>query len=133
MAPAGFRLTHRQRASLTAIVDTFAPGVDGLPSASEHGVVEAIEEAVASNPRKAERRQVAQLLGPWNTRLLTALGGGGFEAFSDLPLARREQVMRAWRDSRVAQRRGAYQALRRAALLMYYMKPGPDGRTSPMW
>jgi long-chain-alcohol oxidase len=107
--------------------------VDGLPSASAHGVVEAIEEAVASNPRKTERRQVAQLLGLWNTRLLTALGGGGFEAFSELPPARREEVLRSWRDSRVAQRRGAFQALRKAALLMYYMKPGPDGRTSPMW
>jgi GMC oxidoreductase/Gluconate 2-dehydrogenase subunit 3 len=107
--------------------------VDGLPSASAHGVVEAIEEAVASNPRKTERRQVAQLLGLWNTRLLTALGRGGFEAFSELPPARREEVLRSWRDSRVAQRRGAFQALRKAALLMYYMKPGPDGRTSPMW
>ena len=96
-------------------------------------MVDAIEEAVASNPRKAERRQVAQLLGLWNTRLLTALGGGGFEAFSELPPARREEVLRSWRDSRVVQRRGAYQALRKATLLMYYMKPGPDGRTSPMW
>ena len=96
-------------------------------------MVEAIEEAVASPTRKAERRQVAQLLGLWNTRLLTALGGGGFEAFSGLPLARREEVLSSWRDSRVAQRRGAYQALRKAALLMYYMKPGADGRTSPMW
>ena len=133
MPASGFRFSDRQRASLAAIVDTFAPGVDGLPSASEHGVVEVIEEAVASNPRQAERRQVAQLLGLWNTRLMTAIGGGGFDRFGELPQARREDVLRSWRDSRLAQRRGAYQALRKAALLMYYMKPGPDGRTSPMW
>ena len=133
MPASGFRFSDRQRASLAAIVDTFAPGVDGLPSASEHGVVEVIEEAVASNPRKAERRQVAQLLGLWNTRLMTAIGGGGFDRFGELPQARREDVLRSWRDSRVAQRRGAYQALRRAALLMYYMTPGPDGRTRPRW
>jgi choline dehydrogenase-like flavoprotein len=133
MAPPDFRFSDRQRAALTAIVNTFAPGQDGLPSASEHGVVDVIEEAVASNPRPAERRQVAQLLGLWDTALLTAVGGGGFRRFSDLPQARREDVLRSWRDSRAAQRRGAYQALRKAALLMYYMKPGPDGRTSPIW
>jgi long-chain-alcohol oxidase len=129
----GFQFTGRQRAALAAIVDTFAPGVDGLPSASEHGVVEAIEQSVAANPREAERKQVAQLLGLWNTPPLTAIGGGGLKRFRALPQGRREDVLRSWRDSRLPQRRGAYQALRRAALLMYYMKPGPDGRTSPMW
>ena len=133
MAEADFRFSTRQRDALTAIVDTFAPGIDGLPSASEHGVVDAIEEGVAANPRKAERRQVAQLLGLWDTALLTAVGGGGLKRFSALPQSRREDVLGSWRDSRAPQRRGAYQALRRAALLMYYMKPGPDGRSSPMW
>jgi long-chain-alcohol oxidase len=133
MPAAEFRFSRRQRAALRAIADTFAPGGDGLPSASEHGVVEVIEEAVASNPRKAERRQVAQLLGLWDTPVLTAVGGGGFKRFGSLPQARREDVLRSWRDSRSPQLRGAYQALRKAALLMYYMKPGPDGRTSPMW
>src|SRR3954466_9530021 len=133
MPGSDFHLTARQRNALTAICDTFAPGRAGLPSASEHGVGDAIEEAVASNPRPAERRQVAQLLGLWDTPLLTAIGGGGFKRFSSLPQARREDVLRSWRDSRAPQRRGSYQALRKAALLMYYMKPGPDGRTSPMW
>src|SRR3954465_4163079 len=110
MPGADFHLTARQRNALTAICDTFAPGRDGLPSASEHGVVEVIEEAVASNPRPAERRQVAQLLGLWDTALLTAVGGGGLKRFSSLPQGRREQVLRSWRDSRAAQRRGAYQA-----------------------
>src|SRR3954468_9910525 len=133
MATPDFRFSDRQRGALTAIVDTFAPGVGGLPSASEHGVVEVVEEAVASNPREAERKQVAQLLGLWDTALLTAIGGGGFKRFSGQPQARREAVLRSWRDSRVVQRRGAYQALRKAALLMYYMKPGANGQTSPMW
>src|SRR5215218_9780821 len=133
MAADEFRFTNRQRASLRAIVDTFVPGVDGMPSASEHGVVELIEEGVAANPREVERKQVAQLLGLWDTALLTAVGGGGLKRFSRLTQSRREDVLRSWRDSRAAQRRGAYQALRRAALLLYYMKPGPDGRTSPVW
>ena len=75
---------------------------------------------------------MAQLLGLWNTRLLTALGGGGFEGF--LRAAARAPRGRAalWRDSRVA-RRGCSTSCAKAALLMYYMKPGPDGRSSPMW
>src|SRR3954468_3745964 len=133
MATRDFRFSDRQRGALTAIVDTFAPGQDDLPSASEHGGVDVIEEAVASNPRPAERRQVAQLLGLWDTALLTAVGGGGLNRFSRLEQDRREAVLRAWRDSRVGQRRGAYQALRKAALLMYYMKPGPDGVRNPIW
>src|SRR3954453_16714660 len=99
MAENEFRLSGRQRAGLTAIVHTFAPGLDGLPSASEHGVVDVIEEAVASNPRPAERKQVAQLLGLWETRLLTAIGGGGFARFSSQSQDVREKVLRSWRDS----------------------------------
>ena len=133
MSSADFRFTPRQRDALRAICDTFAPGGDGLPSASEHGVVEAIEQAVAANPRKAERRQVAQLMGLWDTRVMTAIGGGGFARFSALSQAQREDVLRGWRDSRAVKRRAVFQALRRAALLMYLMKPGPDGRTSPVW
>src|SRR5438046_836203 len=98
-----FRFTPRQRAALTAIADTFAPGGDGLPSASEHGVVDVIEEAVASNPREAERKQVAQLLGLWDTALLTAIGGGGLKRFSKHDQERREAILRSWRDSRAAQ------------------------------
>jgi GMC oxidoreductase len=65
----GFRLKGRARAALDAICDTFAPGGDGLPSATELGVPEALLALVGRNPRAAERRQVGQLLGlsfsPW--------------------------------------------------------------------
>ena len=42
MSGAEFTFSPRQRGALTAICDTFAPGEDGLPSASEHGVVDTI-------------------------------------------------------------------------------------------
>src|SRR3954469_8892300 len=133
MPSSEFSFTPRQRAALTAICNTFAPGGDGLPSAGEHGVVDAIEQAVGSNPRAAERRQGAQLMGLWDTRGRTSVGGGGFGRFSRLSQAAREDVLRSWRDSRAVQRRAVYQALRRGAVLMYLMKPGPEGRTSPIW
>jgi long-chain-alcohol oxidase len=126
------QLNARQRRALEAICDTFAPGTDGVPAASAMGVPQVLWDAVAANPREQERKQVAQLLSLWDTRLLTALGGGGMSRFSDLPAARREQVLLKWCDSRLPQRRAAFQALRKGALLFYYMVPGATGH-SPVW
>src|SRR3954447_17711445 len=116
-------LNDRQRAGLRAIVDTFAGPVDlgggrRTPAASELGVVEAVEEAVAAAPRAADRKQTAMLLGLFGSRGLTALGGGGFHRFADLPQERREAVLRSWCDSKVPQRRAVFQALRKAAVGM---------------
>jgi long-chain-alcohol oxidase len=129
-----FTLTARQRRSLEAICDTFAPGGDGLPPASELGVPDAIVAAVGQNPRPSERRQLAQLLGMWDSAPLTALGGGGLHRFSSLPQAERERVLLSWCDSRLPQRRAAFQALRKGVLLMYYLISGEaDGGRNPAW
>ena len=125
-------LSRKQWRALEAICDTFAPGENGAPSATAMGVPPVVWDAVAMNPREAERKQVAQLLALWDTRALTALGGGGLSRFSELPPERRERVLLNWCDSRLPQRRAAFQALRKAALLFYYMVPGQDGR-SPVW
>ena len=130
---AGIRMKPRARAALDAICDTFAPGGDGLPSATELGVPEALLALVGRNPRAAERRQVAQLLGLWDTRLLCAVAGGGWGRFSALPQDERERVLLSWADSRVPQRRAAFQALRKGTLLAYYGKGGPNGEPNPVW
>ena len=126
-------LTPKQRKALAAICDTFAPGDDGLPSASELGVADHVLDGLALNPREAERKQVAQLMSLWDTALLTALGRGGFKRFSSLPQAERERVLLSWCDSRLPQRRAAFQALRKGALLMYYTAPGRNGDPNPAW
>src|SRR2546421_8704610 len=69
--------SDRQMRALATICDTFAPGADGLPSASELGVPQAVADAVDMNPRAAERRQTAQLLGLWDTIVMAALAGAG--------------------------------------------------------
>jgi long-chain-alcohol oxidase len=126
-------LSQRAARALAAICDTFAPGGNGRPAASELGVPAALLAAVGRNPRAAERRQVAGLLRLWDTALLTALGHGGLHRFSELPPERRERVLLSWCDSRLPQRRAAFQALRKGALLMYYMLPGEGGAPSPVW
>ncbi len=125
-------LSAKARTALGAICDTFVPGGDGLPSATEQGVPEALLGLVARNPRAAERKQVSQLLGLWDTRLLSAIAGGGAHRFSSLSQERRERVLLSWADSRVVQRRAAFQALRKGALLAYYGSGG-NGARNPAW
>jgi choline dehydrogenase-like flavoprotein len=122
-----------QRRALEAICDTVCPSSDGLPSASELGVPEALLEAVGRNPRVAERRQLRQLLSLWDSQPLTAFGGGGWKRFSELPREDRERVLLSWCDSRLPQRRAAFQALCKGALLLYWMLPARDGGPSPVW
>jgi choline dehydrogenase-like flavoprotein len=126
-------LSPKARAALDAICDTFVPGGEGLPSATEQGVPEALLGLVARNPRAAERKQVSQLLGLWDTRLLCAIAGGGVRRFTSLSQDRREQVLLSWADSRVVQRRAAFQALRKGALLAYYGSGGHNGARNPAW
>ncbi|MCW3065556.1 MAG: glucose-methanol-choline oxidoreductase [Solirubrobacterales bacterium] len=126
-------LSPRQRTALTAICDTFFPAENGIPSASALGAVDALLGAVALNPRAAERRQLAQLLALWDTAPLTALGGGGVRRFSALGQEERERVLLSWCDSRLPQRRAAFQALRKGSLMFSYMLPHPDGSPNPVW
>jgi long-chain-alcohol oxidase len=126
-------LSRRARTALDAICDTFVPGGDQTPSATELGVPEALLGLVARNPRAAERRQVSQLLGLWDTRLLCAIAGGGARRFSALSQADRERVLLSWGDSRVVQRRAAFQALRKGVLLAYYCQGATNGSGNPAW
>jgi choline dehydrogenase-like flavoprotein len=125
--------TPRQRQALEEICDAFCPSGDGTLSARELGVANALLEAVALNPRESERKQLATLLSLWDTRALGALGGVGLKRFSSLSPAAQERALLAWGDSRSAQRRAVFQALRKGALLFYYMLSGPGGSRNPAW
>jgi choline dehydrogenase-like flavoprotein len=138
VAENGWSLTPRQERALADICDTFCPGGDGVPTARELGVPAALQDAVALNPRAAERRQLALLLSLWDTQVMGAIGGAGFKRFGSLPVEERERVLLAWGDSGSPQRRAVFQALRKGALLFYYMLPGPerpDGQPArnPAW
>ena len=126
-------LNPRQRRALEQICDAFCPSGDGLRSATELGVPDGVIAAVARNPRPSERKQLATLLSLWDSVALGALGGAGLKRWSSLTADQRERVLLAWGDSRAPQRRAVFQALRKAALLFYYMLPGPDGARNPAW
>ena len=91
------------------------------------GVPRALCDAVAMNPREAERKQVAQLLSLWDTRLLTALGGGGppalQRAVAGAPRTGAAELVRQPVAAAPGRLPGAAQG--RAALLLH----GPGRRT----
>ncbi|MGZ4186619.1 MAG: GMC family oxidoreductase N-terminal domain-containing protein [Solirubrobacteraceae bacterium] len=126
-------LNTRQRRALEQICDAFCPSGEGLRSATELGVPDGVVAAITRNPRPSERKQLAMLLSMWDSVVLGALGGAGLKRRSSLTADQRERVLLAWADSRAPQRRAAFQALRKAALLFYYMLPGPEGARNPAW
>ena len=65
--------------------------------------------------------------------MLGPLGGVGLKSFATLRPQQRERALLAWGDSRLPQRRAVFQALRKGALLFYYMLPGPGGGRNPAW
>src|SRR5918994_93485 len=101
-------LSRRQHAALVAICDTFAPGLEGLPSASEAGVPEAVVDAFARHPRRHELREILLLLSVWEHTARP------LRRFSSLPLAERERALRTWRDSSLERKRAADKVLRKA-------------------
>ncbi|KIA66008.1 GMC family oxidoreductase N-terminal domain-containing protein [Nocardia vulneris] len=125
--------TGAQRAALRMICDTFVPG-DGsmLPSASELGAVDTVFRLLRRTPREADRKQLAMLLGWWDSRLTGLLLGAGPRRFSTLSQQEREQALLRLGDSRLGPVRAIFQALKQAALLAYNVTPGPTG-TNPLW
>ena len=103
----------------TPICDTFVPGEDGLPSATDRGVPEAILMAVGSSPSKAERDGFAGLLDAWDTDL----AGSEQSPFSSGSQAERERTLLGWADSPEVGARAGFQALRKGILLSYYSLP----------
>ena len=109
-------LSPKARAALDAICDTFVPGENGLPSATELGVPEAILFAIGESPSQAERDGFTQLLEAWDA------------GFSKGSQAERERTLLDWADAPEVERRAAFQALRKGILLTYYTLPteGPN-------
>jgi long-chain-alcohol oxidase len=126
--PLTIELSAGGRAALAAICDTFAPGINGLPSASELGVPEGILQAIAGNPRESEREQFRELIEGWDA----IVGGDGAEPFASMSQPERERVLLAWADSEAPEQRAAFQALRKGTLLTYYSLPWQGEGPNPI-
>ncbi|MBF6060826.1 GMC family oxidoreductase N-terminal domain-containing protein [Nocardia terpenica] len=125
--------TERQRAALTLICETFAPG-DGpeLPAAGDLGAVDTVVELLARNPRAADAKRLALLLDVWDSPLLGLVTGVKPRRFSALSQGDRERILLRLGNSPIAPVRAVFQALKQAALLAYSVTPGPSG-ANPLW
>jgi long-chain-alcohol oxidase len=121
-------LSSKARAALDSICDTFVPGENGLPSATELGVPEAIVMAVGDNPSAAEREQFAGLVEAWDDEL----AGSKESPFTGLAHAERERTLLSWADAPDVQPRAAFQALRKGVLLSYYCLPHEGDGPNPV-
>ncbi len=113
-------LSEAGRASLDAICDTFVPGENGLPSATDIHVPDAILGAMGANPSANVRDGFAGLIEGWDP------------AFASLPPGEREKALLAWCDSDDVTRRAAFQALRKLTMVSYYTLPWQGEGKNPV-
>ena len=114
------QLSEGARASLDAICDTFVPGENGLPAATEVGVPDVILGAMGANPSADVRDGFAGLIEDWDS------------GFAELPQADRERFLLSWCDSEDVMQRAAFQALRKLTLVMYYTVPWQGKGKNPV-
>ena len=112
-------MTSRER-TLAAIVDTFAPAAEGLPSASELGVHTRLLEEVAALGRPSLQRELDLLLRVAGTPLGGLILAGRPRGFASLDQATREAAMRRLGGSSIPLKRTAFQDLKRLTLLLTY-------------
>lgn len=126
-------LSTRQRETLSAIVDTFAPG-DGvaIPSASALRAGDLAVSYADRSPRDSDGVTLSQSLSLFDNRVFcaTVLGTRG-QRFADLNSADRERVLIDLSRSRFVQKRMLFKRLRNIAMLSYYAAGGADGEHGP--
>jgi long-chain-alcohol oxidase len=113
-------LSPTGRASLDAICDTFVPGENGLPSATDLHVPDVILGAMGANPSADVRDGFAGLIEGWDPE------------FASLPHDERERALLGWCDSDDVMQRAAFQALRKLTMVMYYTVPWQGEGPNPV-
>jgi long-chain-alcohol oxidase len=113
-------LSPSGRANLDAICDTFVPGENGLPSATDIHVPDVILGAMGANPSADVRDGFAGLIEGWDPE------------FAPLSHDERERALLDWCDSDDVMQRAAFQALRKLTLVMYYTLPWQGEGPNPV-
>ena len=106
--------------TLAAIVDGFAPGGDGFPSASELGVDRLLRAEVRALGRPSFESELALLLRLFDSRVANLTLTGRPVRFSELDRAGRESYLRRLATSPIPLKRTAFQDLKRLTMLLLY-------------
>jgi long-chain-alcohol oxidase len=114
------QLSEGARANLDAICDTFVPGENGLPSATDIHVPDVILGAMGGNPSADVRDGFAGLIEGWDP------------GFASSSAEEREAALLSWCDSDDVMQRAAFQALRKLTMVMYYTLPWQGEGKNPV-
>lgn len=110
--------------TLASIVDAFAPGSDGLPSASALGIHRLILSEVRALRRPTLERELGLLLRAMDNPVVNLALVGRPVRFSALEQPARETYLQRFAASPIGTKRTAFQDLKRLTLLLLY---GLDG------
>ena len=102
-----------------------------VPDGEQIGLAERVALVVERLP-PGDHRQLAQLLGLFDSRLVNLLLTGTPRPFSRMDRPTRERYLRSWATSRLNLRRSAFQALKRITAVTYYTATDAAGR-NPAW
>jgi choline dehydrogenase-like flavoprotein len=113
-------------ATLAAIAETFVRGA----ATRRANLASAALELAVDPEQVAQLRMVLRIL---ERPVVNLVLGAGLTRFRDLSPAARERYLLTWSTSRFAQRRSAYQALRKLLCFLAYADPGEGGIENPHW
>lgn len=102
---------------LRAIATTLVS--DGAPDLSDR-----VARKIATLPRPADQAELDLLLRLLDLRIVNLALSGIPKPFTRMSPAQRERCLRGWATSRLAQRRKAFQALKRLVAVTHYTTPG---------
>ncbi|HLY12905.1 MAG TPA: GMC family oxidoreductase [Candidatus Limnocylindrales bacterium] len=125
-APSAGTWSAEELATLAAVAETFVRGAATRRASLASAVLD-----LAADPEQV--RQLRLVLRLFEQPLVNLGLGAGPARFRDLDQAARERYLLAWSTSRFAQRRSAYQALRKLLCFLAYADPGEPGITNPKW
>lgn len=122
--------TGRERQTLSAIAETIIEGAGERPA-------QLVADAFATSLDPGQVRQLRLALRLFDSRLANLLLVRRARRFVDMEPAARERYLLAWAGSRLALRRAAFQAFKRALAFVAGADPGVDpdatGGSNPLW
>ncbi len=110
---------QRQYSVLCAVADTFCPGGDGLPPASDVAVAEQLD-ALYARTHPGVGKDLAAALDLLENALASALIDQRIQTFTACEPAVRKAVLEQWRTSGILTRRAIYKAVRGFVMAAYW-------------
>lgn len=122
---------------LTQVCDTIFPSLDGQGDfmrrkASDFGVDLAFAETIGSSLQPRNSQDLRRVLRVFDSRVYNLMLTGRPSKFTSMSPAGKEAYLKSWRDSQIALKRTAFQAVKRLTCFLAYAAEGPAGG-NPNW